>query len=148
MCVRSIPAAITSLDRRSTNPSICSATGDGAAQSLIGAARGALLLRLLGARLPVKANRFPCVVRQPGEDAGSRHCRPECCGMGGGIQSEMGSKTVHSAGLIPFRPERSQPNAVMPDEVNPWRGYERIRAGFRRAREGRQKEECRMQNSE
>src|SRR6266581_1761664 len=48
-----------------------------------------------------------------------------------------------SAGRIPFRPEPGRPNAVMPDEVNPWRGYERIRAGFRRGRQGKQKAECR-----
>ena len=108
-------------------------------------ARCALLLRLLGSRLPVKANRFTRVFRQPGEDAGGRHYRRECCGIPGGIQSEMGSKAVYSAGVIPFRPEPGQPDAIVLDEVNTLRGYERIRAGFRRRREGRQKEEGRMQ---
>jgi hypothetical protein len=47
--------------------------------------------------------------------------------------------------VTPFHPEPCQPNAILPDVVNRWRGHERIRAGFRRGREGRQKEECRMQ---
>lgn len=46
----------------------------------------------------------------------------------------VNSKTVHSAGLITFRPEPCQPNAIRPVEVNPWRGYEGIRACFRRGR--------------